>query len=159
VTGASRRGPRIRFLSAAAGAVGGKVGDPVGLSKARGQPRPDDQHLPESDPLPAQAGQHPPPRPQSSAPARLPGPRLPGRPRPDLRQRLLVLIQRERHRLGQRRACVAVANQLLRALWTMAPTGRLCDGRIELGIVRGEAWPSSSPRLAHSSLVHRVHGR
>ncbi len=59
-------------------------------------------------------------------------------PRPDLRQRLLVLIQRERHRLGQRQACVAVVDQLLCTPWTMAPTGRLYDGRIALGIVRGE---------------------
>ena len=66
-------------------------------------------------------------------------------PRPDLRQRLLVLIQRERHRLEQRQACVAVANQLLRPPWAMAPTGRLYDGRIELGIVRGEARATTSP--------------
>ncbi len=41
--------------------------------------------------------------------------------------------------MEKRQAYVAVANKLLRILWTMATTGRFYDSQIALGIVRGEA--------------------
>jgi transposase len=57
---------------------------------------------------------------------------------PDFRQRFVALTQREHHRLEKRQAYVAVANKLLRTLWTMATSGRSYDSQIALGIVRGE---------------------
>lgn len=54
---------------------------------------------------------------------------------PDFRQRYLALTTREHHRLEKRQAYVAVANKLLRTLWTMATSGRAYDSRIALGLV------------------------
>lgn len=57
---------------------------------------------------------------------------------PDFRQRFNVLTQRDQHRLAKKQAYVAVANKLLRTLWTMATSGAGYDSQIALGLVRGE---------------------
>jgi transposase len=57
---------------------------------------------------------------------------------PDFRQRFLALTKREHHRLEKRQAYVAVANKLLRTLWTMATSGSAYDSQIALGLARGE---------------------
>lgn len=58
---------------------------------------------------------------------------------PDFRQRFLALTKREKGRLVKKQAYVAVANKLLRTLWSMATSGQGYDSEIALGVRRQEA--------------------
>jgi len=58
---------------------------------------------------------------------------------PDFRQRFLALTKRDEHRLENKQAYVAIANKLLRTLWSMATSGQGYDSEIALGVRRQEA--------------------